>query len=305
MSYTTGTTNYDLPQYVGTDTPSWTDTNEGFASLDSAVGGAVSTLSTVGDRVTALESTVNGEGGVTATITEIQGDITTLEGTVSGHTTSITNLGTEIDDVRSDCEDMITANEEASATSTTAYSVGDYFRYNDVLYKCTVNIGIGDTIVPNTNCTATNVMTVITSSVVDASDVTYDNTDSGLTATNVQDAIDEVNNNLNGVINPTADITIDHTNKTWAVCLYNLLNQVDFNKVTPKTKLVIGNNTFSLVVKTATRLRFTQLDFDSNGDIRVLRANIEDNSNIYSINDNGTYTDASSESADNDLYLYY
>lgn len=219
MSFTTGTTNYDLPQYVGTDTPSWTDTNEGFASLDSAVGGAVSTLSTVGDRVTALESTVNGEGGVTATITEIQGDITTLEGTVSGHTTSITNLGTEIDDVRSDCEDMITANEEASATSTTAYSVGDYFRYNDVLYKCTVNIGIGDTIVPNTNCTATNVMTELESvDSKDAEDIAYDNTDSGLTATDVQSAIDEVNSNLPKIVSTTvasgnATITIDNSIK--------------------------------------------------------------------------------------------
>lgn len=211
MSYTTGTTNYDLPQYVGTDTPSWTDTNEGFASLDSAVGGAVSTLGTVGDRVTALETTVNGEGGVTATITEIQGDITTLEGTVSGHTTSITNLGTEVDDVRSDCEDMITANEETTATASTGYAVGDYFRYNDVLYKCTVAISEGDTIVPNTNCTATNVMTEITSGGVDASDVTYDNTDSGLTATDVQDAIDEVNGNLD---NKAGNLLVEIVNTT-------------------------------------------------------------------------------------------
>lgn len=198
MSYTTGTTNYDLPQYVGTDTPSWTDFNEGFAEVDSALGGAVSTVSTVGDRVTALETTVSGDDGLVTTVSSIQSDLTELEGTVSGHTTSISNLGTEIDDVRSDCEDMITSNEETSATSANAYAVGDYFRYNDVLYKCTVAIAEGDTIVPNTNCEATNVMTEITSGgvSVSAEDVTYDNTDSGLTATDVQSAIDEINDSM-------------------------------------------------------------------------------------------------------------
>lgn len=214
MSYTTGTTNYDLPQYVGTDTPSWTDTNEGFAELDSAVGGAVSTLGAVGDRVTALETTVTGDGGVTETITSIQSDITTLNGTVSGHTTSITNLGIEVDDVRSDCEDMITANEEASATSTTAYAVDDYFRYNDVLYKCTVAIGVGDTIVPNTNCEATNVVT----------------------------ELNQVNNDLNkGEVSVTGDGT-----KTYTQLLNELYGLVDRTKLDGKSYFV---GAYGLVAK--------------------------------------------------------
>lgn len=164
MSYATGTTNYDLPQYVGTDTPSWVDTNEPFEAIDSALGGMVTTTSTLGSRVTALETTVTGDGGVIETIAEIQSDVTTLEGTVSGHTTSISNLNDEVDDVRDDCEDMICAVEETSATAAYAhepYPTGTnyYFRYNDILYKTTASIAVGDTIVPNTNCEATNVAT--------------------------------------------------------------------------------------------------------------------------------------------------
>jgi len=69
-----------------------------------------------------------------------------------------------------------------------------YFRYNDILYKTTAVINVGETIVPNTNCAATNIATELEAggANTDASNVTYDNTDSGLTATNVQDAIDEI-----------------------------------------------------------------------------------------------------------------
>lgn len=56
---------------------------------------------------------------------------------------------------------MICAFNEASATSTHAYAVGDYFIYNDVLYRAIQSIAIGDTIVPDTNCTTTNVTTEI------------------------------------------------------------------------------------------------------------------------------------------------
>lgn len=161
MSFTTGTTNYGLPQYVGTDTPSWTDFNTPFASVDAALGGAVSTVSTQGGKITTLETKVSGVGGLEERMTAAEGNITTLDGTVSGHTTSIATNASNITDVRNDLQDNITANNEASATSTHAYAIGDYFIYNDVLYQATAAIAISDTIVPNTNCAATNVTTEI------------------------------------------------------------------------------------------------------------------------------------------------
>ena len=58
---------------------------------------------------------------------------------------------------------MIEPSEEASATSAHAYAVGDHFIYNGTLYRATAAIAIGDTITPDTNCVATNVMTEVES----------------------------------------------------------------------------------------------------------------------------------------------
>ena len=58
---------------------------------------------------------------------------------------------------------MIEPSEEASATSAHAYAVGEHFIYNDTLYRATAAIAIGDTITPDTNCVATNVMTEVES----------------------------------------------------------------------------------------------------------------------------------------------
>lgn len=45
------------------------------------------------------------------------------------------------------------ATAETTTTVTHAYSIGDQFVYNGVLYTATAPIAIGDTITPNTNCT--------------------------------------------------------------------------------------------------------------------------------------------------------
>jgi hypothetical protein len=67
--------------------------------------------------------------------------------------------GDEIGDVKA----MIETSVEESATSAHAYAVGEHFIYNDTLYRATAAIAIGDTITPDTNCVATNVMTEVES----------------------------------------------------------------------------------------------------------------------------------------------
>lgn len=162
MSYTTGTTNFNLPQYVGTDKPSWTDTNQPFAELDTAVGGVTESVATMGSRITTLETQVNDTNtGILTRLSTAESDINTVEGDVASLNTTVTSLATEVGDVRTDTEDMITAYRETSATATHNYAVNDYFIYNDVLYRATQAISSGATIVPNTNCTATNVATEI------------------------------------------------------------------------------------------------------------------------------------------------
>lgn len=171
MSYANGTTHYNLPQTVGTDKRDWFDTNAAFAAIDAALYAAATGQAADAEAITSLQQTVAGQAT----------DITGLETLTGQHTsqiaalnTTVNNLGTEVSDVRQDAEDMITANNEgAAATSTRAYSAGDYFIYNDVLYKATTSIAIGDTIVPNTNCVATNVDTEITQINNNLAKITY------------------------------------------------------------------------------------------------------------------------------------
>lgn len=230
MSYATGTTHYNLPQTVGTDKRDWTDTNEAFASVDTALYGAVQDAETATSGIQTLNTAVDTINGKLATdegnISTLSGKVSTLESTVSGHTSAIA-------DVRSDLQDNIESRKEASATSTHAYSIGDTFYYNDVLYKATANIGVGDTIVPNTNCTGITVMSEIQSQTAPtAAQVSFNNTASGLDATTVQGAIDEIVAGKGVVESGSSEEAI-------SVKLTAITSSQDFNlsKITPSSYL--------------------------------------------------------------------
>lgn len=160
MSYANGTQFYNLPQTVGTDKRDWFDTNSAFAAIDAALHSAVTGQASDAEAI----ATINGKlADDEADIAALQTKTTTHDSQIAALQTSVNTQASQIQDVRQDAEDMITANNEgAAATSTRAYEVGDYFIYNDVLYKATAAIAIGDTIVPNTNCEATNVDTELT-----------------------------------------------------------------------------------------------------------------------------------------------
>ena len=120
MAYVNGTTHYNLPQTVGTDKRDWADTNQAFADLDAAVYGAVedvdeaqTDIAALKLRMTAAEENITENAG---DISDLDTRLTTAEGTITQHTSDIA-------DVRSDCEDMICAYNEATATSTHAYAV--------------------------------------------------------------------------------------------------------------------------------------------------------------------------------------
>lgn len=154
MSSTTTTQFYGLTQYIGTDKPDFADNNTAFRNVDADLHqvvqdsqGFTSDIADLTERVGNLDT-----------------DLTNLSGDLDGEKAKITALqnkelsqDTEIARVERNAQDMITAYNEASATSTHAYAVGDYFIYNNVLYQATAAIAVGATIVPDTNCTTTNV----------------------------------------------------------------------------------------------------------------------------------------------------
>lgn len=169
MSYANGTQFYNLPQTVGTDKRDWFDTNSPFAAIDAALHAAVVGQASDAEAIATINSKLATDE---ADIAALQTKTNTHDSQIATLQTTVNAQAAQITDVRQDAEDMITANNEgAAATSTRAYAIGDYFIYNDVLYKATAAIAVGDTIVPNTNCEATNVDTELTQVNASLSDV--------------------------------------------------------------------------------------------------------------------------------------
>ena len=167
MSSTTTTEFYGLTQYIGTDKPSFTDNNEAFRNIDGDLHEAVVGVGDNSEAIVGIRATVASLSGAVVTL---QSDLDTEKGKIVALQSKETLQDTEIADVKADAQNMITAYVEATATSTHAYSAGDFFIYNDVLYKATDTIGIGDTIVPDTNCTTDNVTTELLAIMTDLSD---------------------------------------------------------------------------------------------------------------------------------------
>lgn len=160
MSYANGTQFYNLPQTVGLDKRDWFDTNSAFAAIDAALHSAVTGQAADAEAIATIYGKLADDE---ADIAALQTKGNTHDSQIAALQTTVNTQASQIQDVRQDAEDMITANNEgAAAASTRAYEVGERFIYNDVLYKATAPIAIGDTIVPNTNCEATNVDTELT-----------------------------------------------------------------------------------------------------------------------------------------------
>ena len=189
MSYANGTSHYNLPQTVGSDKRDWFDTNEAFASVDAALYTAYTTADSTASNVSALTDRVETNE---SDIADIKLYDTNNTARVDGISDSVLANAAAITDVRQDLQDSICAYTEASATSTHAYAVGDYFWYNDVLYRATANIAVGATIVPDTNCTTTNVTTEIKGAIL--GEVTGDGVKT--TATLLNELFNQVDGNI-------------------------------------------------------------------------------------------------------------
>ena len=194
MGSTNFTEHYDIPLPLGSDKTTPMDYNPSMQAIDTALFTAQSDAS---DAKTGLATTNQNVAQNAQDIGTLAGRVTAVEGTVSSQGTAITNLGTKVDGVEQDAQDMICAYNEASATASRNYAVGDYFIYNDVLYRATQAITAGGTIVPDTNCTTTNVTSEIKNFSPDLSAYqTKQDNDLETTSKEVVGAINEVNSAL-------------------------------------------------------------------------------------------------------------
>lgn len=152
MSYTNQTTHYGIPLPTSGDLVNLLDWNQSSEEIDAAIYDAAEAAQQAGSDI----QTVAGDVSQLQTdLAGVQGNVTAIDGRV----TSLEQTSGTLDEKVDDIADMITPREVTSAQSNIRVNVDELFRYNDVLYKCTVQINIGDTIVPNVNCSATNVET--------------------------------------------------------------------------------------------------------------------------------------------------
>lgn len=218
MAHTNATANYELSQFLGTDKPAWlVDYNGDMLKIDTALKANADAEAASAEDIQELQDAIGAEG-LTGRITNIEndiGDIKTEIGVVPLPTTaqSLTGAIAELKGVNDDQNTAIGQNTTNIAQvggaidgvaqlaytianvydSTATYAVGDYAIYQNTLYKCTTAINVGETFDP-AKWTSVKVMSEVGQGggSTSADNVSYDNTSSGLSATNVQDAIDEL-----------------------------------------------------------------------------------------------------------------
>ncbi|MBP3887246.1 MAG: hypothetical protein J6F30_06290 [Cellulosilyticum sp.] len=157
MAYTNETTHYSIPLPLGSDLTTPMDYNESMQDVDTALFEAKTDSGSALQKANQLQQDL---ATTNDNVTAVAGRVTTLEGTSVTQGQAILQNTQDIADVRTDALDMIVAKDEGTAqVATVAIAEGEYFRYNDVLYIATENIAIGDSIIPNENCKATNVGT--------------------------------------------------------------------------------------------------------------------------------------------------
>lgn len=108
---------------------------------------------------------------------------------------TINNNMTKIDEIMHDSQISIATAYDASTTSENPYNTGDIVMYEKIAYKCKYDgvYGTWDASKWEQTTLADNL------GGGDASEISYDNTTSGLTADDVQEAIDELEGNIEDV----------------------------------------------------------------------------------------------------------
>lgn len=215
MGYTNKTTHYELPQYLATDKPKYlTDFNETMVAIDTqmyanaqaaatADGKAVAAKDVADGAVTSigvLDVQINGDPqdpsdtGLAGAVSGIDTDLNTVQSLIGSGTPTTSNQ-TIIGAINS-IEASI-APAEDSASLGASYQIGEQFARGGKLYTALTALTSGTAfsgLVLNTDYKESDALVkqLESGDLVTAENVSYDNTTSGATADDVQEAIDEL-----------------------------------------------------------------------------------------------------------------
>lgn len=130
MSHTNSTTNYSLPQFLTTDKPAWlTDVNNAYLAIDTAMKNNADAASTADTKAT--------NAGTAASTAD----------------TKATNAKNAADGAIASISDAF--------SNASAYSVGDYVIYNNLLYKCTTAVSTPGDWTGSANWTRTTIEEIL------------------------------------------------------------------------------------------------------------------------------------------------
>ena len=134
MSHTNTTANYNLPQFIGTDKPSWlTDVNGAMTSIDTQMkANADANTTTAGDLTTLAGRVTTAEGNI-ATNTA---NITTVSNVASTAGTTATNAKNTADALAS----MLDINDFGKTTATTSNGT---INFQNVYYASNADGSVG------------------------------------------------------------------------------------------------------------------------------------------------------------------
>lgn len=258
MAHTNETVNYHLSQFVGTDIPNpLVDYNGDMEKIDTAIKNVADSAVSEGGRITALE-TQNGNTPLETTAQTISGAVNELDGEVGAIDTRLTTaegkitadegtLATAVGNI-STLSGKISAVETKVGTAVLTTTAPDL---SGAVNELDAEDGVldgkitaletqnGSEILQTTAQTlsgAINELYNAPASSVDADDVSYDNTDSGLTATNVQDAIDELKGDIDDISLEASNVSYDNTTSgLTATTVQGAIDEVAENTKAPTT----------------------------------------------------------------------
>lgn len=219
--HTNETVNYGLSQFVGSDIPNpLVDYNGDMQKIDTAIKNVADssvtdrdaiaelkiqngdeTLDTTAQTLSGAVNELNGEyGDVNTRLTVAEGKITADEGTLATAVSNISTLAGKVSDVETKVGSAVldtTASDLSGAVNELHSEIGT--NASDISAIETQN---GNEVLQTTAQTlsgAINELYNAPAASVVASAVGYTNTSSGLSANNVQSAIDEVSQKVNGI----------------------------------------------------------------------------------------------------------
>ena len=117
FGHTNSTQNYNLPQFIGSDKPTWLgDVNTAMSTIDTAIGTNASNISSLGTRVTSTEGIAS----------QASTDVTSLRGTVNTLSDNVTTVTTTANNAQSTATSALnTANSANDKADTNATKIGD------------------------------------------------------------------------------------------------------------------------------------------------------------------------------------